>query len=109
MLRLGYMPMLSGCLMAKSREHDKTAVRLAQILLKLNQGEKLDPRQLAGEFQVSLRTIQRDLLERFSYLPLKKDNGLFYLEAFYLGKLNLQDIERFFKSGRHQMPIPDFG
>ncbi|MDP2903373.1 MAG: WYL domain-containing protein [Methylovulum sp.] len=81
--------------MANPREHDKTAVRLAQILLKLNQGEKLEPRQLAEEFKVSLRTVQRDLLERFSYLPLQKDNGLFYLEAFYLGKLNTQDVERF--------------
>ena len=31
--------------MAKPKEHDKTAVRLTQILRKLNQGEKLDPRQ----------------------------------------------------------------
>lgn len=81
--------------MPKPKEHDKTAVRLAQILLKLNQGEKLDPRQLAEEFRVTLRTIQRDLLERFSYLPLQKDNGQFYLEAYYLGKLNTQDVERF--------------
>ena len=81
--------------MAKPREHDKTAVRLAQILIKLNQGEKLEPRQLAEEFKVTLRTIQRDLLERFSYLPIQKDNGLFSLEAYYLGKLNTQDVERF--------------
>jgi predicted DNA-binding transcriptional regulator YafY len=81
--------------MAKPKEHDKTAVRLTQILRKLNQGEKLDPRQLADEFQVTLRTIQRDLLERFSYLTFQKDNNLFYLEAYYLGKLNTQDVERF--------------
>ena len=79
----------------KATEHDKVAVRLTQILLKLNQGEKLDPHQLADEFKVTLRTIQRDLLERFSYLPLKKDNGLFSLELFYLGKLNAHDVERF--------------
>ncbi len=79
----------------KNTEHDKVAVRLTQILLKLNQGEKLDPHQLADEFKVTLRTIQRDLLERFSYLPLKKDNGLFSLELFYLGKLNAHDVERF--------------
>ena len=81
--------------MAKTTDHDKTAVRLTQILLKLNQGEKLDPKQLAEEFKVTLRTIQRDLLERFAYLPLQKDNGLFSLEAYYLGKLNSQDVERF--------------
>ena len=44
--------------------HEKVSVRLAEILIKLNRGEKLDPRQLAEEFGVTLRTIQRDLLER---------------------------------------------
>lgn len=79
----------------KLKEHDKIAVRLTQILLKLNEGKKLDPHQLASEFKVTVRTIQRDLLERFAYLPLKKDNGLFYLEAYSLGKLNSHDVERF--------------
>ena len=76
-------------------EHDKLATRLSHILIKLNQGEKLDPEQLAQEFNVSLRTIQRDLTERFSYLPLKKDQNQFFLEPYYLGKLSRHDIERF--------------
>jgi predicted DNA-binding transcriptional regulator YafY len=76
-------------------EHDTLAYRLAQILLKLNQGEPLDPQALADEFGVNLRTIQRDLNERFAYLPLKKVNGLYRLNPTYLGKLNLRDIERF--------------
>jgi len=75
--------------------HDKLATRLTQILIKLNQGEKLSPAELAKEFDVSLRTIQRDLNERFSYLPFKKENGFFALEPYYLGKLNSKDIERF--------------
>ena len=28
-------------------------------------------------------------------MPFQKDNNLFYLEAYYLGKLNTQDVERF--------------
>jgi len=44
--------------------HDKLATRLTQRLIKLNQGEKLSPAELAKEFDVSLRTIQRDLNER---------------------------------------------
>jgi len=44
--------------------HDKLATRLTQRLIKLNQGEKLSPLELAKEFDVSLRTIQRDLNER---------------------------------------------
>lgn len=80
---------------SKTSEHDKTALRLTKILQKLNEGEKLDPKALAEEFNVSLRTIQRDLNERFSHVPWKKDGNLFYLEAFYLGKLNSSDVERF--------------
>ena len=52
--------------------HDTLVRRLALILVRLNQGEKLDPKQLAIDFNVNLRTIQRDINERFSYLPLEK-------------------------------------
>ncbi len=65
------------------------------MLVKLNQGEKLDPVALAEEFGVNLRTIQRDLNERFAYLPLQKTNGNYHLDATFLGKLSTKDIERF--------------
>ena len=48
--------------------HDTLVYRLAQILIKLNQGEKLDPAALADEFGVNLRTVQRDLNVRFAYV-----------------------------------------
>ena len=75
--------------------HDTLVYRLAQILVKLNQGEKLDPHSLASEFGVNLRTIQRDLNERFAYLPLEKTEGRYRLEPTFLGKLSTKDIERF--------------
>lgn len=75
--------------------HDTLVYRLAQILVKLNQGEKLDPQSLAGEFGVNLRTIQRDLNVRFAYLPLQKVDGRYSLEPVFLGKLSTRDIERF--------------
>ncbi len=75
--------------------HDTLVYRLAQILIKLNQGEKLDPLALADEFGVNLRTIQRDLNERFAYLPLQKANGRYHLDPVFLGKLSSRDIERF--------------
>lgn len=75
--------------------HDTLVYRLAQILVKLNQGEKLDPWALADEFSVNLRTIQRDLNVRFAYLPLQKINGRYHLDPAFLGKLNTRDIERF--------------
>jgi len=75
--------------------HDTLVYRLAQILIKLNQGEGLYPNSLADEFGVSLRTIQRDLNVRFAYLPLQKENGRYRLDAAFLGKLNNRDIKHF--------------
>lgn len=81
--------------MAVTRDHDKLVTRLAQILIRLNEGHVLDPKALAEEFCVHHRTIQRDLHERFAYLPLKKENGGYRLEGFYLGKLTASDIRQF--------------
>ena len=78
-----------------SANHDTLVYRLAQILIKLNQGERLDPLSLADEFGVNPRTIQRDLNERFAYLPLEKVNGRYRLDPVFLGKLSTRDIERF--------------
>ncbi len=75
--------------------HDTLVYRLSQMLVKLNQGEKLDPSALADEFGVNLRTVQRDLNERFAYLPLQKTDGRYHLDATFLGKLSTKDIERF--------------
>ena len=59
--------------------HDTLVNRLAMMLLKLNQGDSLEPKQLAQEFGVNLRTIQRDLNVRFGYLPLQKSDGRYHL------------------------------
>ncbi len=75
--------------------HDTIAYRLSQILIKLNQGEKLAPDALAEDFGVHVRTIQRDLKVRLAYLPLTRRNGLYQLESVFLGKLGFKDIERF--------------
>jgi len=75
--------------------HDTIAYRLSQILIKLNQGDHLDPDELAAEFGTHVRTIQRDLKVRMAYLPLIKSAGRYHLESAYLGKLNFNDIERF--------------
>lgn len=75
--------------------HDTLAFRLTCILAKLNQGEKLDPQELADEFNVTLRTIQRDLNERLEFLELEKTGGCYRINPIYLGKLSLRDVERF--------------
>ena len=69
-------------------DHDQLAWRLASILIKLNQGEKLDISSLAEEFKVHKRTIQRDLQERFAFLPLAKTVKLYALDPAYLGRIS---------------------
>jgi predicted DNA-binding transcriptional regulator YafY len=78
-----------------NNHHDTLVYRLAQMLVKLNQGEKLEPNALAEEFGVNLRTIQRDLNERFAYLPLEKIEGRYQLDPTFLGKISIKDIHRF--------------
>lgn len=75
--------------------HDKLPHRLTQILDRLHQGETLDPRALAEEFHVSLRTVQRDLIERFAFLGLERVEGGYRLEPSRLGPLGSTDLERF--------------
>jgi predicted DNA-binding transcriptional regulator YafY len=77
------------------KNHDQLAFRLADMLYRLNNGEKLQVNELARRYSVNPRTIQRDLNERFAYLPLKREDGGYTLESFYLGKLSEQDIRHF--------------
>ncbi len=78
-----------------SDNHDTLVYRLSQMLVKLNQGEKLNPQALAEEFGVNLRTVQRDLNVRFAYLPLQKTSGYYHLDPTFLGKLSIKDVDRF--------------
>ena len=75
--------------------HDKIATRLACILTKLNNGEHFTAEELAKEFDISVRTIQRDLNERLIYLPIIKENNHYSMESYALGKLNFEDIKSF--------------
>lgn len=75
--------------------HDTLVYRLSQILIKLNSGVKLVPSDLALEFGVNLRTIQRDLNVRFAHLPINRIGSAYVLDPAYLGKLSEADIRRF--------------
>lgn len=80
----------------RSSKHEKLADRLANILIRLNSGEKLDPKQLADEYKTHLRTILRDF-DRLGYLPIEKEEKTnhYYLSSGSLGKLNETDIKNF--------------
>ena len=74
---------------------DTIAYRLTELLRRLNEGQRLDPQALAREFEVNLRTIQRDLNERLAFLDLDKSDGLYQVAGARLGLLTQRDVERF--------------
>ena len=78
----------------KSSAPDTIAYRLTEILRRLNTGEKLDPHALVDEFRVNLRTIQRDLNERFAFLELEKKDGLYAANPLRLAWLSIRSPGR---------------
>jgi predicted DNA-binding transcriptional regulator YafY len=78
-----------------SDPRDTIAYRLTEILRRLNEGEALDPHALVEEFGVNLRTIQRDLNQRFAFLDLVKKDGRYTIDRSRLGTLTLHDVQRF--------------
>ena len=59
--------------MAYKHNYDKILTRLTIILARLNDGEALSVKELAEEFNVSTRTLQRDFNERLSAFPVYQD------------------------------------
>ena len=77
-------------------QSQKLAKRLAGILFLFNSGKSLTVKELANEFNVTCRTIQKDLNVRMTNLPIKKSkDNRYQLESYYLGKFKLEDIELF--------------
>lgn len=58
--------------MGEVRDYDKILTRLTIILQRLYEGETLTSRDLADEFNVSTKTIQRDFNQRLIRFPVEK-------------------------------------
>ena len=63
----------------QEQRYDRLASRLAILVSRLFMGETLSIRQLAQEFGVSERTVQRDLRERLRYIDTEYSGGNFRL------------------------------
>jgi len=74
-------------------DYDKILYRLTSILSRLYQGEKLQPKDLSEEYNVSLRTIQRDFKERLLSFPVFYENKQWQMDKdFKLDKsLSIKD------------------
>ncbi|MHA7844745.1 helix-turn-helix transcriptional regulator [Serratia sp. D1N4] len=79
----------------QEHRYDRLASRLAILVSRLFMGESLSARQLAQEFGVSERTVQRDLRERLRYLDLEYTDGSFRLQDARGPFRTDQDILRF--------------
>jgi len=80
----------------KSRDYDKKIFRLLTVLNRLDAGEKLATRQLAEEFNISIRSVQRDLelLGRAGFLLTSPEKGTHaFEEGFSLKKMHLTNEE----------------
>ena len=79
-----------------SKKHEQFAYRLSHILKQLNSGTRLDVQQLANEFDITPRTVQRDLNERLGFLEWNERGPRYYsLDKAKIGHLLPEDIERF--------------
>ena len=58
---------------------EKLAQRLSRIIARLHQGELIDKHQLAAEFDVDVRTIERDLHQRLHGIAERNDRGQWQL------------------------------
>ena len=77
-------------------QYDTKIMRIVRIFQAFINGEHISMRELAREFNVDLRTIQRDINQRLSFLPIQRDKeGKCYLQEESLGKLGFKDVREF--------------
>ncbi len=78
-----------------AKDYDKILTRLIGILSKLSNDERYNTKELAIEYGVSVRSIQKDIKERLINFPIVKDNdGKFIFEyGFTLNKSLLTSDE----------------
>lgn len=80
------------------QDSDKILTRLIGILKKLTNQEKPKIQDLAEQFEVTQRTIQRDLYQRLHYFPIEKNNNgeLQFINGFSIEQSFLDDDEMLF-------------
>ena len=80
----------------RKKSYDKKIFRLLYILNKLDAGQAINTLKLAKEFNVTQRTIQRDLelLEMVGFPLSLEREGYKFLEGFSLGKIVINEEEK---------------
>jgi len=80
------------------KDYDKTLYRLLTILTKISNNEEPTTKELASEFGVTVRTIQKDIYERLYNFPITKNSmgRLIFHEGFSLKRTILDEDELIF-------------
>ena len=81
----------------KNKSYDKKIFRLIFILNKLNSGKLIKTSELAKEFNVTVRTVQRDfeLLNMTGFPLVSSSGGYKFMEGFSLQKIAVTSEEKF--------------
>lgn len=81
-----------------NKNSDKVLTRLILILQKLSNNDLPTRKELIDEFNVSSKTIQRDINERLCYFPIEENSlkQLKFIDGFSLNKTTLKDNEMLF-------------
>lgn len=82
------------------------SIRISEILNRLNQGEVLLIDDLIEEFQVSKRTIQRDIHQKLSFLPYEQNGQKIWLDPIHLGQFHAEHIQNLAKNMNWQQFFP---
>lgn len=86
---------------------EKLAQRLSGILARLHQGETLDKHQLAQQFDVDVRTIERDLGQRLRGIVERNADGLWQLTHTARGTIPAKRLHDYARLAGTEHLFPD--
>lgn len=86
---------------------EKLAQRLSRILARLHQGDVLDKHQLAEDFEVDVRTIERDLGERLRDIVERDENGQWRLSCTARGSIPAKHLHEYARMSGTEQLFPD--
>lgn len=90
-----------------SSKGEKLAQRLSRILARLHAGEAIDKHQLAHEFQVDVRTIERDLGERLQGIVARDSAGRWHLAQSARGTIPAKHLRSYARMTGTEQLFPD--
>ena len=90
-----------------SAKSEKLAQRLARIIARLHQGDFIDKHRLAEEFQVDVRTIERDLNQRLQGIAERDPSGQWQLTHAARGTIPAQHLHGYARMSGTQRLFPD--